>query len=100
MSLPFGPLFMICLLFADLTDDVIALLDPAMPVQPPSTVLEQTVLLSRPNTATSAMESIRPPLPTWKLHPPLEVIPSLSSPEEVRGPRFRDFVPRRSASTS
>jgi hypothetical protein len=46
MGLPFGPLFLICLLFADLTDDVIALVLPTMPVSPPLSATDQPTLLS------------------------------------------------------
>lgn len=46
MGFPFGHLFLIILLFADLTDDVIALVQPTMPVGLPLAASEQSVLIS------------------------------------------------------
>lgn len=46
MSLLFRSLFLIGLLFVDLTDDVCALVLPTMPIQPPLLATEHTTLVA------------------------------------------------------
>ena len=89
MSLPFSPLFLICLLFADLTDDVIALVCPSMPVGPPSNILEESYLLSVEYRA-QCDEEIRPPVRTWGDSPLLQVF-LLEAAREVLRPVRRDY---------